>query len=224
MLHANKISAVDGGAAAPAPKRPNVQMPDEYLPPNKILFLQNLPESVTKDQLMALFSQYVTAKIMIVLIIYLLLPDTPTFTKFVSFQQSEISLSWNSWTKEVRALPRTRCITTNWTERTRSKYVWCSSSLDCMLMSPCRSRSPGSSRMYLLLLCSIIDTRTINCGAACMTDYHQQALSQVSSANNNPLRSSVGRAEGIIYQTKMFFVACSYSLISDLEKYLARNP
>lgn len=35
-------------------------MPDEYLPPNKILFLQNLPESVTKDQLMALFSQYVT--------------------------------------------------------------------------------------------------------------------------------------------------------------------
>jgi RNA recognition motif-containing protein len=33
-------------------------MPDEYLPPNKILFLQNLPESVSKDQLMALFSQY----------------------------------------------------------------------------------------------------------------------------------------------------------------------
>ncbi|CAK5280348.1 unnamed protein product, partial [Mycena citricolor] len=49
---------VDGAAAAPAPKRPNVQMPDEYLPPNKILFLQNLPETVTKDQLMALFSQY----------------------------------------------------------------------------------------------------------------------------------------------------------------------
>ena len=32
-------------------------MPDEYLPPNKILFLQNLPESVTKDQLFSLFSQ-----------------------------------------------------------------------------------------------------------------------------------------------------------------------
>jgi len=47
----------DGAAAAPTSKRPNVQMPDEYLPPNKILFLQNLPESVTKDQLMALFSQ-----------------------------------------------------------------------------------------------------------------------------------------------------------------------
>jgi RNA recognition motif-containing protein len=54
------VGAVDGGAAAPAPKRPNVQMPDEYLPPNKILFLQNLPESVTKDQLLALFSQLVS--------------------------------------------------------------------------------------------------------------------------------------------------------------------
>jgi len=51
-------SEVDGAATAPAPKRPVVQMPDEYLPPNKILFLQNLPESVTKDQLNTLFSQY----------------------------------------------------------------------------------------------------------------------------------------------------------------------
>ena len=44
--------------AAPVARRPAVQMPDEYLPPNKILFLQNLPESVTKDQLNGLFSQY----------------------------------------------------------------------------------------------------------------------------------------------------------------------
>ncbi|KAF8628537.1 hypothetical protein AX15_003831 [Amanita polypyramis BW_CC] len=51
-------SAMDGVTALPAPRRPNVQMPDEYLPPNKILFLQNLPESVTKEQLTALFSQY----------------------------------------------------------------------------------------------------------------------------------------------------------------------
>ncbi|THV03790.1 hypothetical protein K435DRAFT_962276 [Dendrothele bispora CBS 962.96] len=43
--------------AAPAPKQPNIQMPDEYLPPNKILFLQNLPETVTKE-LTTLFSQY----------------------------------------------------------------------------------------------------------------------------------------------------------------------
>lgn len=52
---------VDGAGAAPAARRPNVQMPDEYLPPNKILFLQNLPDNVTKDQLMALFSQYVSS-------------------------------------------------------------------------------------------------------------------------------------------------------------------
>lgn len=51
------VYQVDGAAPAPGPKRPNVQMPDEYLPPNKILFLQNLPEIVTKDQLVALFTQ-----------------------------------------------------------------------------------------------------------------------------------------------------------------------
>ena len=52
------VSIVDGAAAPAAPKRPNVQMPDEYLPPNKILFLQNLPETSTKEQLQALFNQY----------------------------------------------------------------------------------------------------------------------------------------------------------------------
>jgi len=52
------MDLVDGGTALPQTKRPAVQMPDEYLPPNKILFLQNLPESVTKDQLNTLFSQY----------------------------------------------------------------------------------------------------------------------------------------------------------------------
>ncbi|GJJ08511.1 hypothetical protein Clacol_002729 [Clathrus columnatus] len=48
----------DGTVTLPVSKRPAVQMPDEYLPPNKILFLQNLPENVSKDQLTALFSQY----------------------------------------------------------------------------------------------------------------------------------------------------------------------
>ncbi|KAF8870540.1 hypothetical protein CPB84DRAFT_853260 [Gymnopilus junonius] len=58
-FRAKRLAAeIDGGAAAPGPKRPAVQMPDEYLPPNKILFLQNLPETVTKEQLIALFSQY----------------------------------------------------------------------------------------------------------------------------------------------------------------------
>jgi len=58
FLAKRAAAQVDGAAPVPGPKRPNVQMPDEYLPPNKILFLQNLPESVTKDQLVALFSQY----------------------------------------------------------------------------------------------------------------------------------------------------------------------
>jgi hypothetical protein len=38
-------------------------MPDEYLPPNKILFLQNLPQDVTQAALMELFSQYVPLSI-----------------------------------------------------------------------------------------------------------------------------------------------------------------
>ena len=54
---------VDGAGAQPTARRPNVQMPDEYLPPNKILFLQNLPDNVTKDQLMALFSQCVELRL-----------------------------------------------------------------------------------------------------------------------------------------------------------------
>jgi hypothetical protein len=32
---------------------------DEFLPPNKILFLQNLPEDATEQSLTALFQQYV---------------------------------------------------------------------------------------------------------------------------------------------------------------------
>jgi len=58
-----KKEALSSGAQpdslAPGPKRPLVPMPDEYLPPNKILFLQNLPADITKDVLMNLFSQYV---------------------------------------------------------------------------------------------------------------------------------------------------------------------
>lgn len=57
----SELNAFQAGGiiTAAGPKRPAVQMPDEYLPPNKILFLQNLPETVTKDQLTLLFSQFV---------------------------------------------------------------------------------------------------------------------------------------------------------------------
>jgi len=56
-----KKEAIAAGAegVTAGPKKPVVQMPDEYLPPNKILFIQNLPIDTTKDQLNTLFSQYV---------------------------------------------------------------------------------------------------------------------------------------------------------------------
>lgn len=46
------------GAAAAASQRRVVEMPDEYLPPNKILFVQNLPDDTTKASLEALFRPY----------------------------------------------------------------------------------------------------------------------------------------------------------------------
>ncbi|EJU00150.1 RNA-binding domain-containing protein [Dacryopinax primogenitus] len=53
-----RLKASAGDGTAPQAGRRIVQMPDEYLPPNKILFLQNLPDSTTLDQLQMLFSQY----------------------------------------------------------------------------------------------------------------------------------------------------------------------
>lgn len=56
--------AAEGGSAnavavpVAAPRR-IVQMPDEYLPPNKILFVQQLPDDTTKEGLEALFRPYV---------------------------------------------------------------------------------------------------------------------------------------------------------------------
>ena len=35
-------------------------MPDEYLPPNPILFVQNLPDEITKEGLEKLFAPYVS--------------------------------------------------------------------------------------------------------------------------------------------------------------------
>ncbi|CEI95026.1 hypothetical protein RMCBS344292_09227 [Rhizopus microsporus] len=37
---------------------PTAHIPDEYLPPNNILFLQNLPETITQQQLIDLFQRY----------------------------------------------------------------------------------------------------------------------------------------------------------------------
>ncbi|KAG0661498.1 hypothetical protein C6P46_003910 [Rhodotorula mucilaginosa] len=56
---ATPAAAAAGAASATAPQqRRVVEMPDEYLPPNKILFVQNLPEDTTKPSLEALFRPY----------------------------------------------------------------------------------------------------------------------------------------------------------------------
>ncbi|PWN33189.1 RNA-binding domain-containing protein [Meira miltonrushii] len=51
------VPGMDGSAAA-AGKRQEAQLPDEYLPPNKILFIHNVPDSVDKDALDALFRSH----------------------------------------------------------------------------------------------------------------------------------------------------------------------
>ncbi|KAG7530297.1 hypothetical protein FFLO_05130 [Filobasidium floriforme] len=50
-------SSATGQPIANAPRR-TIQMPDEYLPPNKVLFLQNLPEGTTKEDLQDVFEQH----------------------------------------------------------------------------------------------------------------------------------------------------------------------
>ncbi|KNZ51447.1 uncharacterized protein VP01_394g2 [Puccinia sorghi] len=63
---AAEAATAGGGIAATAAttlpasssNRKIVQMPDEYQPPNKILFIQNLPENAGKDALEVLFKQF----------------------------------------------------------------------------------------------------------------------------------------------------------------------
>ena len=121
-----KNRTVDGAAALPATRRPNVQMPDEYLPPNKILFLQNLPESVTKEQLMGLFSQCVPDFIAVYGQALTDGADIPIYTKSGLFPQREISHSWSTLMRRVRQWQRMLCIITNSMGRTRLRSVFIS--------------------------------------------------------------------------------------------------
>ncbi|WVQ73528.1 hypothetical protein IAR50_003102 [Cryptococcus sp. DSM 104548] len=55
-----KLKSTDPDSAAPAgpsaaKKQRIAQMPDEYLPPNSVLFVQNLPEGTTSDDLREVF-------------------------------------------------------------------------------------------------------------------------------------------------------------------------
>ncbi|OXG26240.1 RNA binding protein [Cryptococcus neoformans Bt15] len=43
------------GTAGPAAKKQRLQMPDEYLPPNSVLFVQNLPDGTTSEDLREVF-------------------------------------------------------------------------------------------------------------------------------------------------------------------------
>ncbi|CAL1694891.1 unnamed protein product [Somion occarium] len=87
-FRAKRLAAEIDGGAVPVSKRPAVQMPDEYLPPNKILFLQNLPENPYSSR-----SPILSGKTIL---------DIRTCTKFVLSQRRRILPSWNIWTRQVQ--------------------------------------------------------------------------------------------------------------------------
>lgn len=85
-LRAKKEALSTGAIPEPTtagPKRPTVLMPDEYLPPNKILFIQNLPTDTTKDQLTTLFLPSVAYTFAINYIPTNTLLDSKISTRFV---------------------------------------------------------------------------------------------------------------------------------------------
>lgn len=51
-------AGTDDTAGPSAAKKPRLQMPDEYLPPNPVLFIQNLPDGTTQEDLREVFEQY----------------------------------------------------------------------------------------------------------------------------------------------------------------------
>lgn len=91
---------------AAANKRAQQEMPDEYLPPNKMLFLQKIPEGVGKGELESLFSAYVarsipmllkvSTRILTHLFLAMLITDTPAMWMCRLFQARPILLSSSS--------------------------------------------------------------------------------------------------------------------------------
>ena len=65
------LSGLADENTAPAAKRQRLQMADEYLPPNSVLFIQNLPEGTTSDDLREVFEMCV-----IIASLILVLPDS----------------------------------------------------------------------------------------------------------------------------------------------------
>ena len=104
-------------------RRTNTQMPDKYLLPNKILFLQTLPESVTKN---TLFSQCVPDFIAVYRQVLTDGADIPIYTKFGLFPQREILHSWGTLMRKVRQWQTMLCIITSGMGRTRTRSVFIS--------------------------------------------------------------------------------------------------
>lgn len=82
LYAAVKASTESGTAlATTAAARRIVQMPDEYLPPNPILFVQNLPDEITKEGLEKLFAPCVS-------FYFILHPFYPSPAGFLTFRST----------------------------------------------------------------------------------------------------------------------------------------
>ena len=57
-IPARPIKATRGAGLKSSNPAAGAVIPEEYLPPNKILFIQNLPESYDKDSLAAIFGTF----------------------------------------------------------------------------------------------------------------------------------------------------------------------
>lgn len=57
-VHVPKAAKTGRGAGLKSTGGAAAVVPDEYLPPNKILFVQNLPDSYDVDALTAIFSRF----------------------------------------------------------------------------------------------------------------------------------------------------------------------
>ncbi|KAK4126066.1 RNA-binding domain-containing protein [Parathielavia appendiculata] len=55
---ARPVKAARGAGLKPTGAGPAAVVPDEYLPPNRILFVQNLPDDFDKDTLTAIFGRF----------------------------------------------------------------------------------------------------------------------------------------------------------------------
>jgi hypothetical protein len=86
-------------------------MPDEYQPPNKILFIQNLPENAGKDALEVLFKQFQFFLLFFPLLLLPLSPKTHAHTQLQQLIMLMFLFFWYTFVcrypnlVEVRTIP-----------------------------------------------------------------------------------------------------------------------